>query len=258
MKTFSDRPEALRAQLDAVRDSLKSEHLTTSFGYAVGGLAISAVFGAIAESLALALLASFATLAAVLAMFFSGNRRLDRLDFVQTLCDALRPEIRPGSRLKLQYDDAATDTYGNVARTARSAAGNTKLYYKHRWMRLSGALPDGSRFYIGRKAFMKSKKGGIVRDFRYLSVRLQMPAGAKLPSGTALNGLRRLVRAAAAEHFHNPPEEIHVHPHLADGALRVKIVQHDAEFRADEVIAILEALLRFGYQHAKRVHVAGD
>lgn len=179
---------------------------------------------------------------------------LARIEFVDALLEGLRLEVLPRAKIALAFDASSTTDGRHLDRTAQSISGNVKRYYKQRWLRLALTLPDGSLVQIARKDFMKSKKGAIDKHHRFASVKLQLPPDRQMAKkGVKFSKLRDTLATVAREHFHDPPEAIDVHPSVSDGFLRIKVVQHDAPFLANEVIALVGGALEFAYAHASPV-----
>ena len=197
-----------------------------------------------------AILLGFAAGAAVSASNTTAGH-LTRSRFGGSLCALLADEILPRSTVDLQFDRRDTRDPNHLERTALSTAGNTKAYYKQRWLRLTVTLPDRTLVQISRKAFKKTKKGSVTKHYRYLAIKVR-PPGDLIGVRERLPQLKSLLRKAIRSSFHDPPEEVHVHPALTNGALHIKIVQHDAPFLAEEVIAIMQATLQFVYPPAAR------
>ena len=256
MEHYRGRMPTVIDSLEAVETELQSAAKPAAF--LCKAVPLAAFIGLIATFTAgigpLIVFVLFIGIAATVGAFAwlgSMRDRIARAEFSREVCALLADEVLPRSTVDVQFDRTSTQDYANLERTASSSSGNTKHYYKQRWFRMTLTLPDQSIVQVSRKAFKKTKKGSVNKHYRYLSIKVR-PRGDLQHIEGRLHLLRGMLREAIRTSFHDPPEDVQVHPKLTDGALRIKIVQHDAPILPGEVLAIIQATMGFVYAKTRR------
>lgn len=103
--------------------------------------------------------------------------RQRRLTWLDALLRSLRDDLAPTEKLRVRYGVQPSDSRLNAVKSTKSSAGNTKRYYRDRWLRVRGMLADGTRFRIRMQSAAKSKKGKILREQSTLFLQVTPPAG---------------------------------------------------------------------------------
>lgn len=176
------------------------------------------------------------------------KRAREKVAFARELHDRLADELHPRRCVILDFDLRHYDEASKKIWTGRSIAGNPKHKYSDKWLHYRAVLADGTKLDIVRQAGVKTKKGAVVKEKRRLFLEL-----TPNPRRYALSLLKherpaRRLRArleAATGAFHNDPEEFHARVQGAGDSLRVKVTQEDAPILAQEVVTIVEEVVRF-------------
>jgi hypothetical protein len=103
--------------------------------------------------------------------------RQRRLTWLDALLVSLRDDLAPTGKLRVRYGVRPIETSLNAVKSTKSSAGNTKRYYCDRWLRVRGALADGTRFRIRVQSAAKRKKGQTLREQSTLILEVTPPAG---------------------------------------------------------------------------------
>jgi hypothetical protein len=103
--------------------------------------------------------------------------RQRRLTWLDALLRSLRDDLAPTEKLRVRYGVQPSDSWLNAVKSTKSAAGNTKRYYRDRWLRVRCVLADGTRVRIRMQSAAKRKKGTILREQSTLILQVTPPAG---------------------------------------------------------------------------------
>lgn len=172
---------------------------------------------------------------------------LARSSFALKLMDALEGELLPRSRLRLRLDPHETTSSAHAVRTTQSSHGNTKTYYTQRWLTLAAKLPDRTQIKIALKDNQKTKAkhANPLKHHRQIDLKIipgPLVSLERFGPGQ-LNQLRRQLQSAISDHFHDTPEAVVMRPRLREGALVVKVIQHDADILPSEVVTLVDAVI---------------
>lgn len=187
------------------------------------------------------------------------KRAQEKLDFVRELHGRLEDELQPRRPVLLDFDLRHYDEASKVVWQGRSTHGNAKYKYSDKWLRYRATLADGTRFEVVRQAGVKTKKGAVVKEKRRLFLEI-IPDPRRYDLGLLKEPRpRHRLRArldVATGAFHDEPEEFHARVEAADGVLKLKVTQEDAPILPQEVVTILEEVVRF-LQELRRGRPAG-
>lgn len=176
------------------------------------------------------------------------KRAHEKVAFARELHDRLADELHPRRSVILDFDLRHYDEASKKIWTGRSIAGNPKHKYSDKWLHYRAVLADGTKLDIVRQAGVKTKKGNVVKEKRRLFLELtpnpRRYALALLKQERPARRLRARLEAATGA-FHNDPEEFHARVQGAGDTLRVKVTQEDAPILAQEVVTIIEEVVRF-------------
>jgi hypothetical protein len=164
---------------------------------------------------------------------------------VQPLCSilsALRDDLLPTRKLRVRYDLRAPDHKQKMTWAETSGA---KVRYYDPWLRLRGMLADGTRFRVKLNSELKTKKGRVMHEKRWLFLKLMPPAD-------------RYSIDQAAEYFHLLVSAFDTEPSLRGsavvmqiaidqlrGAIVIKARREDQDFRPAAVLGILRGTMNF-------------
>lgn len=176
------------------------------------------------------------------------KRAREKVAFARELHDRLQDELHPRRSVILDFDLRHYDEKSKLVWSGRSIAGNEKLKYSDKWLHYRAVLADGTKLEIVRQAGVKTKKGSVVKEKRRLLLELvpnpRRYALSLLQQERPARRLRARLEAATGA-FHNDPEEFHARVQGSGDALRVKVTQEDAPILANEVVTIVEEVVRF-------------
>jgi len=195
--------------------------------------------------------------ASVLGLFFAGGaifsavgkhgRKSKKLVFLRELLEELRPELHPRKMVRVRFDLRHYD-HKDPIWTGTSTHGNPKAKYSDKWLQVRAVLADRSQVEIVRQAGLKTKKGSLVKEKRRLTLTITPPHDSreifekgKKTLGTELNN-------SLHAYFHDRPEAFKVASRKRAGALKIKAMQLDAPFLAQEVTSLLRAV--YGHFYA--------
>lgn len=170
---------------------------------------------------------------------------------VQPLCRilaALHDDLMPTRKLRMRYDLRAPD---HKQKMTWAETSGEKVRYYDPWLRLRGMLADGTRFRVKMNSELKTKKGRILHEKRWLYLKLMPPE-----SSYSID--------QAAEHFHLLVSAFDNEPALSGsavvlqiaidqlrGAIVIKARREDQDFRPDAVLGILRGTMHFLIDHGR-------
>ncbi|MEZ4236815.1 MAG: hypothetical protein R3F59_11805 [Myxococcota bacterium] len=181
----------------------------------------------------------------VLALQFGAaahQRRTLHSAFVVDLMDALQDDLHPKRKVEVALDLAGYDQPAKRTWSGRSKHGNTKHRYEDRWLDLRAKLVDGTRLQVVRRADVKTRKGSVMKEKRWVSLRIQPARQVRFEAAA----VEAAALEAAAAAFHDPPEGLVVRVSDTERGVRIRVMQLDAPILADEVVALAEAVLATG------------
>lgn len=169
---------------------------------------------------------------------------------VQPLCSilaALHADLIPTRKLRLRYDLRAPDDKQKMT----WATSGAKIRYYDPWLRLRGMLAEGTRFRVRMSSELKTKKGRILHEKRWLYLKLMPPAD-------------RYSIDQAAEYFHLLVSAFDNEPALRGsavvlqiaidqlrGAIVIKARREDRDFHPEAVLGILRGTMNFLIDHGR-------
>lgn len=98
--------------------------------------------------------------------------------FLGALLRRLRDDLAPTEKLRVQYQVQPLDGLVHAVKSTKTAAGNLKTYYRHRWLRVRGTLADETRFRMRLESAAKSKRGEVLREQSTMILEVRPPAGS--------------------------------------------------------------------------------
>lgn len=244
------RPREIAQTLFRAREALKLSQTTSHVGF-FGLLATLVVlFVTIDDASEFAALFIFSWVLTIIFWVSSvkaTGRKLAKVDFTERLLKGLKDELHPGDKLSVRFDFHAYDSAGKQIWEGRSPFGNRKVKYADKWLHLKLRLADGTRVRVRREVGVKTKKGSIQKEKRRLWLHVK-PEPSLYDVDAAIadhDTLRRSLKTAVRESFHDPPEEFHVHAEegTREGTIRVRVTQMDAPILPDECVALLEGVM---------------
>lgn len=176
------------------------------------------------------------------------KRALEKVEFVRELHRQLEDELQPRRPVLLDFDLRHYDEASKLVWEGRSSAGNRKHKYSDKWLHYRATLADGTCFRVVRQAGVKTKKGSVVKEKRRLFMEVSPDPRRYDLSQLRDERPRHRLRArldAATGAFHDEPEEFHARVEAAQGVLKLKVTQEDAPIHPQEVVTILEEVVRF-------------
>ncbi|HWN67841.1 MAG TPA: hypothetical protein VNM90_09380 [Haliangium sp.] len=172
-------------------------------------------------------------------------RRLQPLGRIVT---ALREDLLPTRKLRVRYDLRAPN---HKQKMTWAQTSGEKVRYYDAWLRLRGMLAEGTRFRVKMNSELKTKKGRIMHEKRWLFLKLMPPAA-------------RYSIDQAAEHFHELVSAFDQEPALSGsavvlqiaidqlrGAIVIKARREDQDFRPEAVLGILRGTMHFLIKHGR-------
>ena len=176
------------------------------------------------------------------------NRRVRPLC---TLLAALRDDLLPTRKLRMRYDLRAPNHKEKMTWTQTSDHGHAKIRYFDPWLRLKGMLADGTRFRVRMNSELKTKKGRVLHEKRWLYLKL-MPPGDRYSIDQA------------AEHFHLLVSAFDNEPALAGsavvlqvaidqlrGSIVIKARREDQDFKPEALLGIMRSTVAFLIAHGR-------
>lgn len=176
-----------------------------------------------------------------------------RVEPLRHILGALRDELLPTRKLELRYDLRDANDKEKMTWTETTDFGHAKIRYYDPWLRLQGVLADGTRFRLRMSSELKTKKGQVLHEKRWLNLKLGPPAS-------------RYSIDLAAEHFHllvgtfDNDVALHASPVVLQiaidqlrGAIVIKARREDQDFPADAVVGILRGTVNFLIEHGREL-----
>jgi hypothetical protein len=170
---------------------------------------------------------------------------------VQPLCrimTALHDDLLPTRKVRLRYDLRAPDHKQKMTWAETSGA---KVRYYDPWLRMRGMLAEGTRFRVRMSSELKTKKGRVLHEKRWLYLKLMPPA-------------ERYSIDQASEYFHLLVSAFDNEPALSGsavvlqiaidqlrGAIVIKARREDQDFRPEAVLGILRSTMNFLIAHGR-------
>lgn len=170
---------------------------------------------------------------------------------VQPLCSiltTLHEDLLTTRKLRVRYDLRAPHHKQKMTWAETSGA---KVRYYDPWLRLRGMLAEGTRFRVKMSSELKTKKGRIMHEKRWLYLKLMPPAS-------------RYSIDQAAEHFHELVSAFDNEPALSGsavvlqiaidqlrGAIVIKARREDQDFHPAAVLGILRGTMHFLIDHGR-------
>jgi hypothetical protein len=227
---------------------LISAGLVGALGLLLGLLALTGVIEALVVGVV------FAAIALLLFGFWFFSWRSTQKQIavrrVQPLCSiltALHDDLLATRKLRVRYDLRAPDHKQKMTWQTSGA----KIRYYDPWLRLRGTLAEGTRFRVKMSSELKTKKGRVLHEKRWLYLKLMPPA-------------ERYSIDQAAEHFHELVSAFDNEPALSGsavvlqitidqlrGAIVIKARREDQDFRPAAVLGILRGTMHFLIDHGR-------
>jgi hypothetical protein len=169
---------------------------------------------------------------------------------VQPLCNilaALHDDLLATRKLRVRYDLRAPDDKQKMTWQTSGA----KVRYYDPWLRLRGTLAEGTRFRVRMSSELKTKKGRIMHEKRWLYLKL-MPLADRYSIDQAAEYFHLLVSA-----FDNEPAlsgsavVLQIAIDQLRGAIVIKARREDQDFRPAAVLGILRGTMNFLIDHGR-------
>jgi hypothetical protein len=168
-----------------------------------------------------------------------------------TILAALRDDLLPTRKLRMRYDLRAPNHKEKMTWTQTSDHGHAKIRYYDPWLRLKGMLADGTRFRVRMNSELKTKKGRVLHEKRWLYLKLMPPAD-------------RYSIDQAAEHFHLLVSAFDNEPALSGsavvlqiaidqlrGSIVIKARREDQDFKPEALLGIMRGTVGFLIAHGR-------
>lgn len=193
-----------------------------------------------------------------LARSFARRGTREKVFFAINLLEGLRDELLPWSKVKLTMDLRRYDLAGKRLWAGLSIAGNLKVKYSDKWLHLDVVLADGTRLRLVRQARIKAKVDQArYRRRLFLKVLPRAEMYDLERMGQDTNAARHILIQTMQQRFHNRPEAFHARAGYAMGELKIKVVQEDSYILAEEVVAMVGAVLLFLSRHRRPANRLG-
>ncbi len=173
------------------------------------------------------------------------HRKNDKVEFTKELLASLREELMPGKRVRMRLDLRFYEHDTKLFWTGESQFGNPKAKYSDKWLAFEGTLAEGSTVAVRRQAGIKTKSESIMREKRRLFLTVEPNPNRYQLERMDMAQLKRGLKSAVGQLFHDPPEKFHFRPELHSGRLKIKVTQLDAPILAEEVMVVLQCVFSF-------------
>lgn len=218
-------------------------------GFTAGGIAL---LGVVAPPGASVIAVVFSIIGMLLFGFWFFSWRTAQKEIaarrVRPLCTilgSLRDDLLPTRKLRMRYDLRAPNHKEKMTWTQTSDHGHAKIRYYDPWLRLKGMLADGTRFRVRMNSELKTKRGRVLHEKRWLYLKIMPPA--------ELYSIDQ-----AAEHFHLLVSAFDNEPALSGsavvlqiaidqlrGSIVIKARREDQDFKPEALIGILRSTVSF-------------
>ncbi len=188
---------------------------------------------------------------------FKKHARLKRkLTFIWDLSRYLQDEWHPALKINLSIDLRAYDHEDKLIFKGKAPGGKTKTKFNDKWLSLSGTLADGTAVRIRREIALKHKAGSQQSEKRrlFFTIKPNPKRYDLLRLAQDQDSLRKRMKDSLHTLFDDPPEKFHVNLGSDASEFRIKVRQDDAPITAEEVFALLRAVISF--LAARRSHHA--
>lgn len=241
--------DAYVAELERYKRRGRSLRLLTSVGLVTFLTLVLALLAATAPVETLVVGVVFAGIALLLFGFWFFSWRSSQKQVaarrVGPLCrimSALHDDLSPVRKVRLRYDLRAPDHKQKMTWAETSGA---KVRYYDPWLRMRGTLVEGTRFRVRMSSELKTKKGRVLHEKRWLYLKL-MPPEDRYSIDQASEYFHLLVSA-----FDNEPAlsgsavVLQIAIDQLRGAIVIKARREDQDFRPEAVLGILRGTMNF-------------
>lgn len=224
-------------------------------GLTAGGIAL---LGVVAPPSASVIAVVFSTIGLLLFGFWFFSWRTAQKEIaarrVRPLCTilgSLRDDLLPTRKLRMRYDLRAPNHKEKMTWTQTSDHGHAKIRYYDPWLRLKGMLADGTRFRVRMNSELKTKRGRVLHEKRWLYIKIMPPAD-------------RYSIDQASEHFHLLVSAFDNEPALSGsavvlqiaidqlrGSIVIKARREDRDFKPEALIGIMRSTVGFLIAHGR-------
>jgi hypothetical protein len=233
----------------------RKRRLLTSVGMVGGILALIVLLALTAPVENVVVGVIFAAIALLLFAFWFVSWRTTQKQItarrVRPLCrilGALRDDLLPTRKLRMRYDLRAPNDKEKMTWAERSGV---KIRYYDPWLRLRGMLADGTRFRVRMSSELKTKKGRVMHEKRWLYLKL-MPPGERYSIDQASEHFHVLVSAFDAEPaLSGSAVVLQIAIDQLRGAIVIKARREDLDFRPEAVLGILRGTMHFLIDHGR-------
>ncbi|ACY18979.1 hypothetical protein [Haliangium ochraceum] len=172
-----------------------------------------------------------------------------RVEPLRQILGSLRDELLPTRKLELRYDLRDPDDREKMTWTETSDFGHAKIRYYDAWLRIQGVLADGTRFRIRMANELKTKKGRVLHEKRWLNLKVGPPE-SRYSIDQAAEHFHLLVSAFDNEAaLHASPVVLQIAIDQLRGAIVIKARREDMDFPPEAVLGLLRGTVNFVIEH---------